>query len=136
MVGGTPSSLGGGGYPIQLWWGVPHPVMVAGGHPQYLPPSRPGWGGYPGYTPTIQTWPGGTLPPSRPGMGYPLPPTIQTSDGVPPYLDLRWGTLPPHLDLGQGTPPPHKCGQSENITSRHPSDAGGNGIVIPNQVPS
>ena len=44
-------------------------------------------------------------------MGY--PPTW-TWDGVPPYLDLRWGT-----------PPPHKCGQTENITSRHPSDAGG-----------
>ena len=36
--------------------------------------------------------------------------------GNPPYLDLRWGT----------PPPPRKCGQTENITSRHPSDAGGN----------
>ena len=50
--GGTPSSHGGGGYPIQSWWwgGLPHPVMVVGGaYPiqswwgdRYPPPSRPG----------------------------------------------------------------------------------------------
>ena len=77
---GTPPSTwqvlclrgGGGCYPIQSWWGVPHTVMVGGVSgwgwgPQVPPPSRPGWDGVP--------------LPSRPGMGYP---PIQTCDGVPP----------------------------------------------------
>ena len=49
-----------------------------------------------------------------------------------PHPDLRWGNPPPHLELRWVTPPLYldlrlgtKCGQSENITSRHPSDAGG-----------
>ena len=76
--------------------------------------------------------------------GYPPPPDLKP--GTPPPPDLRPGTLPtwtwtwnpPHLDLepppppgpgtplpGPRTPPPPKCGQTENITFRHPSDAGG-----------
>ena len=124
-------------------WGggeLPYPVLVVGEYPWYPPPSRPGLGGY---LPTIQTWPGG-IPQ--------VPPTIQTWDGVPPHPDLGWGTpiqtcygVPPHPDLGRGTPthkpgtgyspshkpgtgylpPPRNGGQSENITFRHPSNAGG-----------
>ena len=33
-----------------------------------------------------------------------------------------------------GYPPPRKCGQTENITSRHPSDAGGKNINSPVSV--
>ena len=100
--------------------GVPHlryrgtPSQVRGGTP-----SRPGQGGTLGIP---QTWDG--VPPyldlgwdnplPGPGMGYPPP---QTWDGVPP--------LPrPEMD----TPPSRKCGQTENITSRHPSDAGGKNV--------
>ena len=102
--------------------------------------SIPGWGGTTGtpHYPTIQTWLGDTLG---------TPPTIQTWDKVPPTIqtwsggtlgtsnhpDLGWGT-PSHPDLRWGTPqprpgmgyPPCKCGQTENITFPHPSDAGGN----------
>ena len=103
--GGTPSSHGGG-YPIQSWWGVPHPVMV-GGYPGYPPPSRPGPGGTPnhpdlaqGVPPTIQTQPGGT--PSSHGGGYP----IKSWWGVP-HPVMVGGTLgtPHHPDLAQGVPP-------------------------------
>ena len=37
------------------------------------------------------------------------------------------------LTIQFGTPPPTKCGQTENITSRHPSDAGGNNDYHANQ---
>ena len=106
--GGTRSQVQGGTQ-SQVWGGTQS--QVQGGYP--IPglggtPSRPGQGDTPG------------TPPPRPGMGY------------SPYLDLGW--VPPYLDLGWGTPlprprmgyPPRKCGQTENITSRHPSDAGGN----------
>ena len=93
LVGmGVPHPVMVGGYPIQPWWGVPHPVMMVVPHPVmvegipsshgggggvphpvmvsgYPPPSRPGWG-----TSPIQTW-----------QGYPpTPPTIQTWPGYPP----------------------------------------------------
>ena len=44
----------------------------------------------------------------------------------PPPKNLRPGPLPPeNLRPGPGTtPPPPKCGQTENITFRHPSDGG------------
>ena len=56
---------------------------------------------------------------------------------VPP----TWDRVPAHPHLGWGTPihtwdgvPPNKCGlidACENLTSRHPSDAGGkNGIAM------
>ena len=119
-----------GGYPVPGQGGTPSRAGQGVPHPRYR--------GYP-----IQTWSGGTpgTPPTgmgyplqpemgypRPGMGYPLPrprmgcPPIWTWDGVPPYLDLGWGTPLPRPEMGY---PPCKCGQTENITSRHPSDAGG-----------
>ena len=49
-------------------------------------------------------------------MGY--PPSTWTWDGVPPL---------PRPEMGY---PPHKCWQTENITSRHPSDAGGNKLLL------
>ena len=143
-VGGVPQVLPppsrpGLGYPlpsrpglgytptIQTWSGV--------GYPRY--PPRPGTGysfptqSWDGVPPT-QTWDGVpsqtwdvVLP--RNGTGYPpthtwdgVPPSTQTWDGVPPQT---WDGVPPYLNLGRGTP--SKCGQSENITFRHPSDAGG-----------
>ena len=75
-------------------------------------------------------------------------------DWVPPPQDLRLGPppesetrTPPDLRPGPGTPPgsetgtwdpplpgpgtpPRKCGQTENITFRHPSDAGGNNRAL------
>ena len=63
---------------------------------------RPGMG----YPPR----PGTGYPPlPRPEMGYPLPrpemgyPPTQTWDGVPPYLDMRWGTPP--TQTWDGVPP-------------------------------
>ena len=46
--------------------------------------------------------------------GYPPP---HQPDGVPPLAE--WGTLPP---------PSEQKDSCENITSRHPSDSGGNEI--------
>ena len=124
-----------GGYPIQTWLGVPwvpppssrsgrwvlYPDLVRGVPPEIGYPPDLGWG-----TPQNLGW---GIPP-RPWMGYPLP---RHGMGYPP--DLRWGTPHPHLDLGwgnplprpdMGSPFPRKCGQTENITSRHPSNTGGN----------
>ena len=50
------------------------------------------------------------------GRGYPL---SWPGKGVPPPHQPDWGT-----------PPPNKCGQTENITFPHPSDAGGNKILL------
>ena len=100
---------------------------VASAH--YAALSRGGtWDGVPPY-PNLD----GVPPPPRPEMGY-LPPPTQTWDGVTPlprpemgYPPTQtWDGVAPYLDLGQGTP--RKCGQTENITSRHPSDAGGNNV--------
>ena len=128
--------LSEGGYPIPgLGRGVPHPRSgLEGGvpHPRSgeVPHPRSGWRGTPS-----QVWPGGYpisgwgylisgwgVPPDQVWMigGIPgVPP--HTWDGVPPYIDLGWGTpwprpgmgYPPHLrwgtpyiDLGQGTPLP------------------------------
>ena len=123
---------------IQTWWG--------GGYSRYPLPSRPGWGvprvplppsrpemGYPLPRPEMG------YPPLRPGMGYPRPsrpemgsPLPRPEMGYPPswpemgYPPTQtWDGVPPHLDLEQGTSPPRKCGQTENITFSHPSDAGG-----------
>ena len=90
-----------GGYPIQSWWwggtlGPPHHPDLAGGTPHH--PDL-GWG-----TPHTQTWDGVPPPPSSPGV--PAHPPNRPGMGYPP--------------------PPHKCGQTENITFPHPSDAGGN----------
>ena len=60
-----------------------------------------------------QTWCQKFFPLLRPPLPGPGP-------GTPPPT---WTWDPPYLDLGP--PPPPKCGQTENITSRHPSDAGG-----------
>ena len=119
LVGGTPSSHGGG-YPIQSWWGgVPQPVMVgstpprpgqgstpdilplqtwSGGYPGYPPPPRPYWG-----TPPPPSRPGQGTPPSRPGWGTPHHPDLT---GVPPnHPDLARVPLLHHPDLA-GVPPP------------------------------
>ena len=64
-------------------------------------------------------------------------PPLQTLDGVPhpdlgwgyPQLDLGWGYLP--VQIVMGVPLPRKCGQTENITFPHPSDAGGKNVNIP-----
>ena len=118
-------------------WGSPHPDLGWG-----TPLSIPGMG-----YPHLDLGQGTPPPISRMGT----PPPIQTWDWVPHHLDLRQGTPPhPHLewgtpclDLGWGTPlphlgwgtplsrpgtgyhPPRKCGQTENITFPHTSDAGG-----------
>ena len=91
---------------LDLVWGTPHPDLRWG------TPSTQTWD----VAPPTQTW--DVAPPPRPGMGY--PPT-QTWDGVPPRPGMGY---PLPTDLGWGTP--YKCGQTENITFSHPSDAGGN----------
>ena len=107
-----------GGYLSQVWGDTPS--QVQGGTPSQDPrdgvppwtwdgvPPRPGTG----YPPGPGTW----YPP-RPGTGTPL-----DLGWVPPYLDLRWGTPLPRPEMGY---PPRNGGQSENITFRHPLDAGG-----------
>ena len=96
-----------------------------------------GWG-----TSPSPSGPGKGVPPSGPGMGYPL----CTWDGVTPHQE-GWGTpqstpgmgVPPSgLGMGYTPPcqldgvlPPPKVGQThtcENITSRYPSNAGGNKV--------
>ena len=83
----NPDLVGGGtqGTPHHpdLVWGVPHPDLVRG-----VPPTIQTWLGGTLSTPTIQTWDGVTPPLHLDlGQGTPRPET-----GVPPYLDLRWGT--------------------------------------------
>ena len=145
--GYPPPSRPGMGYPTQTWDGVPPPSRPGVRYPPPpsrprtgYPPSRPGWG-YPGYSPPHHpdlgwgTWPRPEMgyPPPRPGMGTPPPrpemgyPPPRPGTGYPP--DLRWGTPLPRPGMGYpslprpgtGYPPPprRKCGQSENITSRH-----------------
>ena len=75
-----------------------------------------------------QTW--DRVPPLDLDLGPPhldlVPPSYLYLDLGPPYLDLG----PPLPGPGPGTPPPPKCGQTENITFRHPSDAGGNKTIL------
>ena len=82
--------------------------------------------------PLILTWDGYPHPPSCLGKGTPPHPdlrrgtpilTLKRGNPTPPIL--TWGGGTPHQP-DEGTPPPHKCGQTENITFPHPSDAGGN----------
>ena len=109
--GGVPLLGGpcwGGGYPCRgvLPAGV-HPILTCLGYP---PPSdliR---------VPSHRTWPG--YPPSD--LARILPPSDLT--GIPP--SQTWLGYPPS-DL-VGVPPPPMCGQTENITFLHPSDAVGN----------
>ena len=99
-----------------------------------------------------QIWCQKCFPLLRPGTppgsetGYPpwsenrYPPDLRL--GTPPNLRPGtppiWDWVPPPPGPGPGTPPtwtwtwdpPPKCGQTENITSRHPSDAGGNNIRV------
>ena len=102
--GGTPSSHGGG-YAIQSWWGG-MPSSHDGG--EGTPSSHGGGRGTPsshgvrGGTPSL-VWVGGYPMQSWWGRGIPLPPRPE-----------------------MGYPPPPQCGQTENITFPHPSDAGGN----------
>ena len=79
------------------WLGVP--TLVRG---IYL-----GWGGVPTLAGGYLPWPGGYLP---------------WSGGYPPWSG--GGYLPPHPEMGY--PPPPHCGQTENITSRRTTYAGGN----------
>ena len=149
LTGGTPNCLGwggpgvppvlilDGGTPVLILDGVPHisrmgyppvktwdrvppphqhdgvpPILILDGGTPY--PDL-GWG-----TPHQQD---GVPPLSRPGMGY--TPVINRMGYPPPHPDLRWGTLPP---------PPRKCGQTENITFPHPSDAGGKKVQLQQKV--
>ena len=96
-----PPPLGHGmGYPPR--WGTPHPRL---GYPPDM-----GWG-----TPRH----GMGYPPSKVGLGTP---PSQDWIGYPPMQGCI-GYPPPRLDQ---VPPLPKCGQTENITSCHPLDAGGN----------
>ena len=71
---------GQGGTPSQVWLvGVPHPRCG----PHLVPPPRPRSGWWGGTQGTPHTW-----------------------DGVPPYIDLEWGTLPSLPRPGMGTPLP------------------------------
>ena len=85
-----------------------------------------------------------------PNEGTPLPPSVQTWDGPTPIwtwngvptIQTRDVVAPPHPNLEMGyplspsrpwngvpAPPPRQCGQTENITFPHHSDAGGkNGV--------
>ena len=142
--GGTPSSHDGGGVPHPVMVGlIPHPVMVGGtpsSHGRGVPhlvmvggtPSGHGGGqGYPGYLPTIQTWPGGypqcTTPLSRPGQGYPgYPPPSRPGMGYPPPPSRPSMGYPPPRP-GTGYPPPMVNRQtfpSINITFPHTTYAG------------
>ena len=90
-----------------------NPDLVMGGYPVPGPgePCPRSKGGTPS-----QVWGGTPSPPSsRPGQGgIHGTPSTWTWDGVPPYLDLGWGTplpgpgmgYPPYLDLRWGTPSP------------------------------
>ena len=121
MVGGTPSSHGGGGIP----W-VPPPSRPGwGGTLGIPPPSRPGWGTphHPDLTgvPPIQTWPGypppsrpdwGT-PPSRPGRGTPHHPDLAR---VPLHHPDLTRVSPHHSDMaGVPLPPPSRCGLTHKV---------------------
>ena len=113
--GGTPSSHGWGGYPIQSWMGgtpcprsglrgggVLHPILNRG----YPRVSSLGWGGgYPGLPPIPGLDRGLSRSDDRGGT------PVLILDGVPPSAewgtprpDLVWGT--PYLDLGWGPPRP------------------------------
>ena len=106
--GGT--HLMSGGIPSQVWeggtWGTPHHLDLAGvpttSDLRWGTPLRPEMG----------------YPP-RPEMGYPPRPGWGTT---PTTSDLRWTTPYPQPEMGY--PSPRNGGQSENITFRHPSDAG------------
>ena len=118
-AGGYP--IPAGGYPLA---GVPPILTWLGGTPslQGVPLA--------GITPLLHlagippiwTWPGyptsdlSRVPPFEPGWGTP---PRWTWPGYPPIKG--WGA--PHLDLA-GLP--SRCGQTENITFPHPSDAVGN----------
>ena len=105
--------LRSGGVPVQVWMlGVPHPRSGVGWYPSQVwmmgvphlggpqpgkagagvPPTL-GWGTSPDLgwgTLTIKTWPGYPAP----WYGVP-PPHHQDRTGVPPTLDLGWGSPPP-----------------------------------------
>ena len=94
-----------GGTTILTWLGYPPvdqiEVCIPPLQPDGVPPLSAGWG-----TPSIGQ------------MGVPM---LISWMGVPPPL-ARWGYPPP--SDGWGYPLPLLTGSCENITSRHPSDAG------------
>ena len=114
-----------GGYPIQSWWGVPHPVLARGiPHPVLAGgyPIQSWLGSTPGYPPRPGMWLNPHhpdlargyiwVPPhpdlewstplrSRPGMGYPL---SRPGMGYSPPSRPEMGYPPTHPDLGWGTP--------------------------------
>ena len=125
--GGVPQSSlgwGGGGYPL------PRSRLGGAGGTRF-----PGSGGVP---PVRKD--GGTTPLPGPGKGVPLPGLGMgvlpwTWEGVPFIQNWEGGSSPqpgpgkgvpstPHCQPDGGTP--RNGAQSENITFRHPSDAGGN----------
>ena len=71
----------------------------------------------------------GGAPSSPDGGGVPHPVLGREYPGLHPHRDLGWDTPCPDLGIRMGVPPsPRKCGQTENITFPHPSDAGGNKV--------
>ena len=120
---GRGGTLERGGNPSQVWVGTPSQVRVgthlrSGEYPisglgvphlRYPPWPDMGWG----------------TPPPWPDLGWGTPPQPDLGWVPPTSLARPWMEYP-YLDLGWGTSPPRKCEQTENITSRHPSDVGGN----------
>ena len=123
--GGTPA----GGYPIPAG-GLPHL-----GYPRLTwPGGTPSLLGIPhlGYPIPHQTWPGGTLTRSSWGGTWGGVPPVGPDQGGTPSMP-GYPTLGiPRLDLARV--PTRRCGQTENITFPHPSDAVGNNGVFSSSV--
>ena len=102
-----------------VWWEGRYPLPGGG-----TPWGNPTWT-WDGVPPCLDLRLGTPLP--GPGMGYP---PAWTWEGGTPCLDLGWGT-PCQLD---GVTPPQVWTdtQTENITSPHPSDAGGKNYTSEN----
>ena len=115
---------GGGCYPIQPDWGLPHPAWYGRG----VPHIRTGGGRVflirmEGGIPAL-AWMGYPLVRPDGGSPPPPPPAGQAGWGVPPLCQDGWGTPPIGLDgihppphhAGWGTSPP-QSGRQSNIRS-------------------
>ena len=113
-LGGYPP---GTGVPLVQDWGVPHPILAGGYHPNTWD-----WGTPPPPTP-CQVWGtdlGGTW---YPVTGVPPPPPRKDIDLLEVLWDWRWGNPPT-------CPTPLGSAQTENITSRRTSYTGGNNSIL------